>query len=235
MGLLHSTFLFDYKLFYQEISALLRDLDKGDYLPVYARARESVNGIKPEEWILHDQGTTLVPSILEIGVDPEFRESDRIGYCLLVILSAYLRKNQPSLCENWAILHRVLQIVGWSNVDSELLIEGMPIEKLLKPNLKFISREPRKSTDPYWRWVVPDHAHTAGWLPLEEIHRLRLKLLEAKPLLAHFDFTSYPHIEVTNPVVVRDYQQRLQMAYTNALALLSAAEEVKVGLFMVIS
>jgi hypothetical protein len=234
MGLLHSTFLFDYNLFYQRVSELLYELDKGNYLPVYMRAQESIRGTKTEEWILHDQGTTLEPSVLEIETDTALGESDRIGYCLLVILSTYLHRPSSSLGENWVILQRVLQMVRWGDVDSKLLIEGMPMEKLLKPELEIV-QAPRKFTDPYWRWVIPDHARTAGWLPSGETRRLRHRLLAAKQLLEHFDFTLYPHIQVANPVVIQDYQRRFQTAYTNALALLSAAGETNRGIFIVIS
>jgi hypothetical protein len=235
MGLLHSTFLFDYNLFRQEVSDLLHELDKGNYWLACARARESVQSIKADKWILHEQGTTLEPSIFEIEFDPASIGPDRVGYCLLVILSTYLRENLPSLGENWVILQRVLQMVGWDDADAELLIEGVPIETLLKPDLKNITLGPRKFNDPYWRWMVPDHARAAGWLPLEELRRLRYQLLGTKHLLKGFDFTRYPYIQVTNPVVIRDHQQRLQTAHTNVLALLLAAEAANTGLFIVIS
>lgn len=233
MGLLHSAFLFDYKRFRQETFDLLCEADRGNYLPIYARARQSVQCIEAEEWILHLQGTTL--SLHEIETDIELDEPIEVGYHLLVVLSAYLLRKCPSLAGNWGVLQKALQVAGWSDVDIELLVEGMPIEKLLKPDIEILQRGHQKATDPYWRWVIPTQAYASGWLPGEEVRRLRCKLQRTEKRIQIFDFSRYPGIDTTNPTVIREYGRYLQTAYANALALLLVVEKAGMGVFMVIS
>lgn len=235
MGLLHSAFLFDYRRFRKEILDITCELDKGNYSPVYARAKLAVQGIEADNWILNLQGTTLSPSLLEAEAHAKPDEPDNIGYCLLVILSKYLQDSSASLAGNWGVLREVLRKVGWRYEDTRLLTEGMPTEVLLKPDIKFNQRSHLRMTDPYWRWMIPTQAHRSGWLSVGEIQRLRCLLLDTEKKLEQFDFACYPRIDTTNPSVIREFQRYLQSAHENALALLLAAEKSNMGLYMIIS
>jgi hypothetical protein len=129
----------------------------------------------------------------------------------------------------------VLNKVGWSDSDIELLIKGTPIEALLKPDVRIVRGEPRKLTSPYWRWVVPTQAYASGWLSTEAVQRLRPKLQETEKQLEQFDFSDYPGIDTTNPTVIHEYARSMQRAFADALAMLVAAEDAGIGIFTVIS
>jgi hypothetical protein len=237
VGLLHSAFLFDYAHFRQDIDDLLSEASKSNFLPVYERAKQNARHIEPEDWILHQHGTTLSLSPFE---DKKYVEQDgldesvEVGYCLLVILSSYL-ENCPSLGENWGFFEMALKNVGWIDLDARLLIKGLPIEMLLNSDARIVQSKYRELGDPYWRWVIPTQAYASGWLPIEEIHRLRSKLEETERMLERVDFTDWAGIDTTNPAVVKEYDKSLQGAFTDVLAMLSIAEEMGAGLFMVIS
>jgi hypothetical protein len=179
--MLHDVFEFDYVSFKKIIRPIVQAIDVHDFGPLYETSRRTIENLSGE-WILEDRGTMLEPA--EILIDPS---SDiEIGYWLLVIMSAYLRRAEPALTGP-AWLQHGLSIVGWSKEDVETLIYGETTAPLIKQDLIPPYPRPYSGKDEYWNWVRPTQSNQAGWLSMERLAEFRLRLVAAKPLLQRIE------------------------------------------------
>ena len=221
--MLHRVFLFDYEGFRRYIAPIVQAVDQGNYEPLYTRAEEIIRSTRPEEWPLQDQGTGLESIDPSLGVD-----SGSIGYWLLVILSTFLSK--ASSLARWGILRQALVATGWSEEDSWQIIRGIHTASILKPDIDVGPDTIVRISDPYWFWVFPTQSYQRGWLPLEEIKKIRHQLVAAEPAIMALDLVVKGRSDKESVGI-----ERLRLAYDEAHAMLQSAEVSQLGLFMVIS
>jgi len=247
----HRASVFLYKEFQDEARLLVGQVDQQNCKPLRERACEAIrrfqkewpladfSGVKYEggvrkevaiqTWPLWEHGEGSLATEEEIRNQGAPTPRD-LGFWFLIVLAEYLQPC-PSPLGNWSVLYTALATQGWKQSDCDLLFMGLPTSKLLKPRIGSKSPWPLKNTDPYWLWLHPRRARS-GWLPTDEIHRLYDRLRKVKARVQVFDVRRIPGIDVDNPVVVRSYEEYLDAAYRDTLAMLSTAEEMDQGLFM---
>lgn len=252
MANVHHASLFDYNSFINEIEPIVEQVDLKQYKSLQDLAYQTIlqfqkkwplcnhglvdyeGGVRKEvltqEWPLYAHGGGSLSQPNEIISSSNPRSVD-LGYWLLIILAKHLQ-----LCSsphgNWSVPSAALNLIGWSNEDAKVLFQGKPTYKLIKPNLT--SCEPLNSSSPYWCWLHPWQARS-GWLTFEEIDRLFPLLDRAKDQIINFDVRHIPNINISNPVVLRDYKIYLQDGYQGTITMLKEAMESKLGLFMSIT
>jgi hypothetical protein len=227
--MLHAAFVLDHTAFQHHIAPILVAIDRGALYPLRTKAEAVIGSMEPEEWLLQEQGTML-ESFEPFG---DIDHAD-IGYWLLVLMSTFLQR-APSLGTNWSVLLRALDIVGWSEDDSWLLARGVPTVSLLKPDIHIAPGTVLRESDPYWHWMVPTQSYQRGWLPPEQVHRLKPRLESARDAIMALDDTVIDASYGRSPYGPLDNVARLRDAYGKALAMLKAASSVGKALYMVIS
>jgi len=228
MGYTHHACLFEYESYRTLIQPLVTQADEQHYELLREHTRKAIQQLR-QEWPLLEHGGGGLETEDEIGavLNPTSRD---VGYWFLVILAQYLQPC-PSSLGNWSVVKTVLALLKWSSEDCDLLFNGFPPHRLLKPNLFQKSPKPLKNEDSYWFWVHPGRGWS-GWLPVKEVQRLYGKLRDIEKAILAFDIHQFPGISVDNPVVVRDYKKCLRDGYADTLAMLATANETKRGLFM---
>lgn len=255
MSSVHHASVFLYEEYKAQAHWLVGQVDEQHYEPLRERTCEAIRRLQ-REWPLSNLGEFNYEDGIEkevltqtwplyehgdhsLATEDEIRSKSipsprDLGYWFLIVLAEYLRPC-PSPLGNWSVLSAVLTHLGWEQRDRDLLFKGLPTWQLLKPNTMEKSVEPLTNSSPYWLWLKPDWAKS-GWLPAEEIDRLYNQLRKLENKVKAFDVRKLPHIDIGNPVVVRDYEEYLQSAYRDTLAMLSAAKELNnQGLFMSIT
>lgn len=250
----HHAAVFDYKKYQREVHRLVARVDQQDYNPLKERVCQVIKQLQ-DEWPLSDFGETRYRDgviievltqewpLLEHGDDGLASIDDvrsistptaqDLGYWFLITLAKYLSPCISPM-NNWYVLATVLESLGWSKPDSELLFCGFPTYKLIKPELTEPSIKPLTAKSPYWLWVQPSRAWS-GWLPNAKIELLLDKLRHTKDQIVNFDLVMIPNIDVSNPIVVKDYSEYLQTGFDDTLAMLSVAKKRQLGLFMSIT
>jgi hypothetical protein len=250
----HHASIFSYKEYQEEIRWLVEQVDQQNYEPLRDRTCKAIQRIR-QEWPLSNLGWTVYEEgvekevvtqewpLLEHGesgltIEDEIRNQDilmprDIGYWFLIVLAEYLQPCQSPL-SNWGVLYSTLTILGWEQIDCDLLFKGLPTSKLVKPEIEEKSPWPLKETDPYWLWLHPSQARS-GWLPTQSVHNLYNQLREMEDKIKTFDIRQIPNIDASNPVVIKEYDKYLQSAYHDSLAMLSMAQQSNQGLFMSIT
>lgn len=247
----HSANTFLYKQYQDEVRWLVERVDQRDYEPLATRARSTIrqlerdwplgnlgyvgleNGVWKEvstqEWPLlyHSAGGLATSDDIKTHPSPGPRD---VGYWFLIVLAAYLGPC-PSAGGNWSVLRDALVLLGWNQGDAELLFQGLPPYKLLKPNIVEKTPWPLTHSSPYWLWLHADRGKS-GWLPVEEVYRFHDRLRKAKDRITAFDLRKLPDIDIENPIVIRDYKEYLRCSYRDTIAMLLAAKEQDQGLFM---
>jgi hypothetical protein len=227
MGAHHAS-VFRYQDYRKEIQWLVEQVDQGQYEPLYKRVCEAIPRLHGE-WPLGVHGD--IPAIDEQEVNiASPPTSQGIGRWFLLVLAEYLQAC-PSPLGNWSVLNAALQSLGWEQVDCDLLFKGLPTSSLLKPGICERSPWTLRATDPYWFWLHPEAARS-GWLTYDDICTLLTRLRQEEGRVDTFDVRQIPDIDVDNPVVLKHYKQYLIAGYRDTLAMLSAARELKLGLFM---
>ena len=185
-----------------------------------------------QEWPLWEHGVSSLDSVEQITKRPSPNNKE-IAHWFLIMLGEYLEPC-PSPLGNWIVLNHVLAQYGWQQQDCDLLFRGLPTSQLLKPEESVRSPWPLKNEDPYWLWLHPGRARS-GWLPLGEVTRLHSKLMPMEQRVMDFEIRRIPNINVDNPIVLADYGVYLDSAFRDTVAMLSTAQEKKLGLFMSIT
>jgi hypothetical protein len=254
MSLLHEASLFSYREFKADIQPFVNQLDRGDYDSLREHVRKVTNRIR-QRWPLRDHGYVRYAedgrceSVLSQewplfyhGEGPLLEEEEvmglsqpaRLGYWLLLSLSEYLQPC-PSPRGNWSVLQQALEAQEWSEESSNLLFEGLPLYLLLKPNAEPSKNGALGPTSPYWFLMRPSRGPHSGWLPTEDVYRLLDELQRVGQAIRTFDVRRFDDIRADNPIVVQEYIEYLDKAYTDTLGMLRAAATAKVGLFMTIT
>lgn len=222
-----SVFLFDYQRFRQDITPVLEALDRGNYGPLYEWQKRVVQSMKPEDWILHDEGTDLD----SFEPEEQMNNSD-LGYWLLVVLSTYLRQ-PPSPLKDWGLFGHALYL---ADNKSWLMLDGSSTTSLIKPGSEAARPESLRVSDPYWYWVIPTQAYQSGWLSLEQIRSLEQRLVSNHDAIMEVDQRKL--VEGTTglkDISTPERITRLQTAYDDALKMLRTAIEEGVGLYWIFS
>ena len=239
MSLAHSAFLFDYRAFQSAVGSLTAELDAGNPEPLRARVAEIRQRIgNSANWILHDRGTYLWDAVP--AGDARFK-SGLWGNWLLTILSTFL-----SPCieqgDDWSKLSCTLHSLKWTDEDVWRLLTGLSTVWLLKLDASYQRGMVVEWSMPYWYWMRPDRSTYCGWLPVEEVERLRQRLLDDQHRLEE-DLQTWirlsPHVSAANAHISPDlnpdyWYQRIPIVYQQAVAMMSRASEAGVGLFSVV-
>lgn len=244
MSLQQSSFLFDYDAFQATATPLVAALDAGDPRPL----QESVTRIRQKagpykNWVLHDKGTALWDSVS--AQDPRFKSS-LWGHWLLIVLSEFLHPC-VSLGYDWTKLSVTLHSLKWSEVDVRRVFVGLPTVWLLKPEAPY-ERDKHgilivEKPIPYWYLITPDRATYSGWLPIEEIIRLRDRLLvdhaSVIQKVIHTQIQLPPNISTAkahiSPELDPNYwYKRIPVVYQQAIDMMDQAVDAGKGLLMVV-
>lgn len=250
MALIHYAYSFDVEEFMKSTSLLVESIDKSDLRLLYKAMTETIHNEFPGLQLLAEAGYRIpyeeeFTSLNFVGLPRSHPlgdyldgvkplPSEEIGYWLLTILARYLKKSS-GIGANYSVLDMSLRNVGWSEVDREYLIAGLPCCLLIKPDCTRQSQ--RIESDPYWHWIVPSHAQSSGWLPYHEVARLKALLSRVEPKIRNYDGHLFP-----NPWGLlgqdlidsqADWNNRLQSAFNRAMMMLNTALQVQTGVFMV--
>ena len=249
MALRHKAFLLDAHEFREKVLPILVSLDSGDARPLYELALSTFRRTEPSKWVLGMAGSSLldITKVNSVGlpanrsVEDLLRDTSAIppselGYWLLLIFSDFLQEC-PGIGVNYAILDRVLNMLGWSQDDRRLLFEGVPTSTLLKPASTPVPTVSEK--DPYWYWMIPSHANKRGWLSQDQILRLYHQLHAEGRSIRTFDHRRFGEkwglMPITVPDGQLDYLKRLHEAFEHAIMMLEASQQAKTELYLVIS
>lgn len=234
-----SSFLLDYRAFREAAAPLMAALDAGNPAPLQVRAAQVSRAIgSPKDWILHDKGTFL--GDVSAKSDPRYRNS-QWGHWFLIVLSEFLRPT-VSLGYDWMKLSRTLHYFGWDQEASRRVFAGLPTVWLLKPDAPYHQGMFITWETPYWYWLGFDRSIHDGWLPVEEIPRLRQRLQAEQPLVERELRTRVvlpPEVSVErahlSPLFDPDYwYARIPIVYRQAIEMMDQALKANVGLFMVV-
>ena len=226
--MLHTAYLFDVEQFRDQVKEYLDQLDKGVYEPLYRKYQEVLLSTKPEEWVLHDQGTTLEDFLIEGHIS-----SFDLGYLLLVYLSTFMKKC-PSPGSDYGLLFRVLlESAGWDEDHIWLLLRGMPVGSIFKPEDKSMDFSFHMD-GPYWKLVFPSQSWQRGWLPVDKAIQLKQDLLAIKDHIYSLD-ESFLEEFFLGPFGRTPVKPRLKRAFDTEFLMLSEAERLNLALYLVIS
>ncbi len=252
MALRHYAYSFDVDGFVKSASPLVESVDKGDLRPLFEMTAKTIRNGFQGSWLLEEAGSRLpgedelvrfnsvglprsqpVEDYLKNVVAPPF---DEIGYWLLIILSRHLQEFS-GIGADYSVLEAALGNVGWSEIDREHLILGLPSCRLIRSDCTRLAQ--RNDSDPYWHWLVPSHAQSSGWLPYLEARKVLDLLAQTQPAIRNYDVCLFP-----NPWGLTgddlsdsraDWNSHLQIAFDRAVTMLETAVNAENGVFMVMA
>jgi hypothetical protein len=227
--MLLKNFFFDYISFQKEIKPILPEIDRGDYRLLYEGAETVFRKVKPQDWLLEDQGTMLDPSYKLDGITSKVD----VGYLLLVILSTYL-KPAPYLYTDGNLLRKVLTLTGWNEIDIELFWTGIPISILIKENVLMPKDDPLYS-ERYWNWVIPTQSNTSGWITFEQIQKFKNKFIDTSQKVERFPISMLEMLSSNVSEDPKNMPSRIKTVLTNVQGVLTKAEQMKWGLYIIFS
>lgn len=239
MSLAHSAFQFDYRAFQSVAIPLAAELDAGNPEPLRAQvAKIRLEVGNPKNWILHDKGIEMG----DYGMDRDPRFQNCLwGNWFLTILSAFL---SPciELGYDWPKLSRTLHNLKWTDEDVWRVLTGLPTAWLLKPNAPYQRDMVAEHSMPYWYWMRPHRSTYGGWLPVEEVERLRQRLLADQHLLEkdlRAQIKLPPNVSAANAHISPDlnpdyWYERIPIVYQQSIDMMNQALDAGVGLFMVV-
>lgn len=182
----HTALLFDYTRFSQVARPLAEFVETGNFEPVIKHAEKIIARSSENKFILKKFGfgeniTELNP-MLEYATGNSRFQNSMIGKFFLIAMSEYLKPCPISIGSDWRNLNTLLQSIGFSSADIDILLYGQPIGTLVSESAKGCSQVLGvKHSDPYWRWIRPLYIYgQGGWINLDEIHRLRNMLITAE-------------------------------------------------------
>ncbi len=252
MAFRHHAYSFDVDGFVKSASPLVESVDKGDLRPLFEMTAKTIRNGFQGSWPLEEAGSRL-PSedelvrLNSVGLPrshplEDYLKSvvslpfDEIGYWFLIILSRHL-KVPVGIGADYSVLEMALGNVGWSELDRERLIHGLPSCRLIRSDCTRLAQ--RSDSDPYWHWLVPSHAQSSGWLPNLEARRVLDLLAQTEPAIRNYSIRLFP-----NPWGLTgdqlsdsraDWNSHLQIAFDRAATMLETAVSAENGVFMVMS
>ena len=252
MALRHYAYSFDVDGFVKSVCPLVESVDKGDLRPLFEMTAITIRNGFLVPWVLEEAGSRL-PSEDELVMSnsvglPRLQPledylknvvappPDEIGHWLLIILSRHL-KVSCGIGADYSVLEMALGNVGWSEIDREYLILGLPGCRLIRSDCTRLAQ--RNDSDPYWHWLVPSHAQSSGWLPHLETRRLLDLLAQTQPAIRNYDVCLFPNPwGLTGDELCdsrADWNSHLQIAFDRAVTMLETAVNAENGVFMVMA
>ncbi|MBN2257991.1 MAG: hypothetical protein JW704_09225 [Anaerolineaceae bacterium] len=255
---LHHASVFDYRRYQADMQPLVKEVDEDNLEPLRIRTCEAIRHLQ-QEWPLEDLGITVWengrdkhvltqrwPFLEHSGEGLPREEQVRsqidpgptdIAEWFVLVLAEYA-DSRVYRVDGYGTLQGALTVLGWDPHDTELLFSGLPVYRLLKPE---VLEEPPLHLErltPYWYWARVVLGRTSGWLPIEEIRRFLQKLGQenTSKQVRLFDVCRlpFPGVDFENQVVVKDYNEWLQSAYETTITMLTSAANSGQGLFMTI-
>jgi len=233
MTLAHIAALFEYEKLKRDINDLRSDLDREEFTSLRVNAKAILES-NPQVW-------KILERFHQYDLQEERVEAVAPYVCTFVVLSQYLqvcpsidyptwqfltRRVQSSQVRNWKVLQQGLLTIGWTARDVILLIEGMSVPWLVKPD---VVADPIERLPSSHAWYSLGRT---GWLDRQEIQRLLVRLEQSRGDFLHLNPASLPLHDITSGELVSDEQ--IELAFVCAWGMLRTADVAGAGLFLAI-
>jgi hypothetical protein len=230
MAIIHFSYLFDAQAFSNAVSAMIPELEKGNFQPLYEMAEHTMQA-KPELWPLLED-LFLGQPFAEKGEIPSPRR------LLMMVMAQFLQPIQGFRTSRaWQLFKTALSFTGWGENDIDLLIFGKPLCDLLVPQRGYNLHEYQNRPQD-----LPWCAGYTGWLDQKELIRLHDQLLTSKEqyeLLAKAPLAVKEALPMTDPggvpLPLDWYKDELMKAFDEIDRILTTALEARTSLALAVA
>jgi hypothetical protein len=243
MGLVHSISLCDYDTFQASVLPVVVSLQEGNLEPLKRRAIMASHRLRllyrtipivedtqnraydDLEWHFRyhgDGGSVPKAEAIQIEGEPS---PQRLGEWFRLILGEFLYPPFP-VSTTWGLVAEALQVMGWSQTDTNLFFIGEPMITLVGG----------KEAIADLVVIEPFPARKAGLLRTENIIRFRSQFAKLHDEIHAFDVRLFPFaFDREDPILVRDYKKWLIEGYESLLFYYDTAIRADLGIITTIS
>lgn len=153
-----------------------------------------------QTWPLYEHGSNRLKPRQQIQSITHPSPQD-IGSWVFTVLGKYT-SGHFSLFRDWQILYQVLSQIGFSQDQVDIMFKGMSLHSLFKD-----------TNNAEWVNLAKPWNAKSGWLPLEKVTCIYADLCDKEDQILKFDILDLPNINKDNPLVIDDYNNRLEDTY----------------------